>query len=246
MDPFLGNLTPEEFKQHLREQFKDALSRQMVVRDKLLESQITTIYQRREWFKHTAIISSAILAFTPSIISNQGVYMPFAIIGASFHFFVIFIILAHFREMLDYDANEFRKMPDRYTPMFQEQMKIIINAAKSGRFDQTAQFQYSNNIINAEGFKEVKLNKEKEVEKQEMRDKNPSYLGEFIVFLFSEATFFMIISIISNIHFLFILSITILILALTFYPSTIKSLDGVLTRFGNFLTKKIPNQISWK
>lgn len=163
------------------------------MRFSFLGYQIENISQRREFYKHITLISSAVLALSPVIISNT-LSKSYAYIGIIIYFFLTILIFTHIREALDIDANGFEESIKKYSEISSEKIDIINGFLSSKSIDDNKLREYLSRLVSSKGAATLKEDIKKSDIEAETRKSNPNYFGELIIFLFTSASFFILIS----------------------------------------------------
>jgi hypothetical protein len=196
------------------------------------------LFQRRDFLKHITLISAAILGLSGLFIDKPIIKIYF-IIGIALHFIIIFLIFSYLRETLDKEDAVLQVEQDNYNKILEEKIGLIDEYLSRERLTKEAYGEYRSRLISSESAKKI-TEKNLELDKQRKNRKNQSldYFKEIIVFLFSTASFFILISLTKQtLNFYAILIIIIFFLILSFSSPSLFMLKK-LDRLMRFLKKE--------
>ncbi len=158
-----------------------------------LKQQGRAITEKRDLFKHITLISSAMLGLI-IFVPKDGVVQGLLMTGIVLHALVIALAISYIRELID----GLKKLQDKYNQILHEKEELIIEYLKKDVLSVEDLKEYHRNLRSTPLVQELIVDKEASDEERKKRvggaKENGDYFGEFIVFLFLSAFFFIFLS----------------------------------------------------
>lgn len=196
------------------------------------------ISQRRELFKHIAIISAGVLGLVGIFFDKNEINKNYFFIGIILHAVTVILSLSYLRESLDKEGNDLQDLQDNYNVIAKTKLAIVDKYIISSAFSPADFKKYHEELEKSEVKKRldadiVAQDVAREARTQKKQDMD--YFGEFIMACFLCGSFYVLISIIPlPIGNYWIILITALLIFIPFFNFTLKIVSLI-----NFIIKSL-------
>jgi len=201
--------------------------------------QIDIIKQRRDLFYKIAVLSGAILGITKFFTHPQN--QNYFLVGVILFLFLIIFILFYIRESLDRDSNGLRRQQDNYNTILEEKVGLLEKYLTNAIFTKEKIKSYFKELESSEAYKLIKKENESLSKERKNRLEGKEFLeftSEFVLFLFTTASFFIFISLVKpQLSWMWLLASILFIACLTFLDIT-KPIVRFISKPLNFLKRK--------
>ncbi|NQV12733.1 MAG: hypothetical protein HQ530_00320 [Parcubacteria group bacterium] len=203
-----------------------------------MDLRIRTYYHRQDFLKHIILISAGILSLATLISkAQQGtIIYSYFIIGIFLYMAVVIFSLSYIRCKIDNDIEGLEKDSLRFKEVHEERRGNVEKFLKKNKLTQESLIEYEKIKVSTPMVRRLIEDKKKidTSEKMEVK-RNMDYFLEVVIFLFSSASFFMLISFINfNMEIYAIILMVIIIFAFSFFDYT-----AHFSKVINFVRKKL-------
>jgi hypothetical protein len=185
----------EKIVNYFEEQWKFLSTEKEKANDKMLNHGIRNISEFRMLFNQIALISSSVIILISLVDKNQFIEKNFLATGVLIYFFIIILTFTYLSERLSVENENIVKVSnDSKNILLERQLILKKYLVKQSPTDQDKK-NYETEFKNSWGNKVIEKEREEQLNLcNKKREKALDYFSELIIFLFSTASFFIVLS----------------------------------------------------